>query len=34
MLVILSAAKNPDEDGGDYSFNILWILHCAARRSE
>jgi hypothetical protein len=34
LLVILSAAMNPDGDGGDYSFNIPWIPHCAARRSE
>jgi hypothetical protein len=25
--VILSAAKNPDDDGGVYDADIDWILH-------
>ncbi|MHB1856028.1 MAG: hypothetical protein ACYCPM_01180 [Acidobacteriaceae bacterium] len=25
--VILSAAKNPEGDGGVYEANIVWILH-------
>ena len=34
MVVILSAAKNPEGDGEDYQTDILWILHSATLRSE
>ena len=30
--VILSAAKNPEGDGGVYDADIVWILHFGRRR--
>jgi hypothetical protein len=31
MAVILSEAKNPEDDGSTRQTNILWILHSGRR---